>query len=220
MENKNTPLASVMQYKNAFSLVKTFAIVVIAMLCFTLMGIIVYYNFQIEKLTNSTFVLDKATGNLQLVSRELQYDPTTRIYEIDDHVRDFYTLWYQLDEGSYSPNIKKALFLIGEEGKNLLKLYKEENIQQKVKQNNLRTTVQINKLDIDMNKNPVIGKLEGTQTVSREGQETASRHIDVDFSVIDVDRSMDNPHGIKIKDWKIINQGKLTVEEENKLLEK
>ncbi|MCS2434738.1 hypothetical protein NXY48_00235 [Bacteroides ovatus] len=51
-----------------------------------------------------------------------------RKYEYEDHIKTFVSKWYSFDESTYDNNIKSALNLIGNRGKELLSEYNDINM--------------------------------------------------------------------------------------------
>lgn len=199
-------LKSLTSYKSAFALIR-FILLVVIVSAFSAV-VAVYYMFEkkVEELSSNIYIIDEK-GNTMSASQSEQ-TLQTRIFEYEDHIKDFYSLWYSFDEGSYKRNIEAALYLAGETGKELLNVYEEEDVFNKVKEKNLKLFVNIESVVINVNTIPISGTIKGTQTIKRlQGELT--RHLDCTFTLHDVDRSKNNSHGVKIENWKIINNNKI-----------
>lgn len=190
-------LKNLENYKTSFELVKYIVIVVIIM-CIGLTGFAIYYTEkQKQKYERLVYVMDKS-GNIAIAQGLEQKE--TRIYEYENHVRMFFKLWYQFDEGSFVKNIESALPLTGETGKELLKQYEENNMLRQLKERNLNLTVSDIEIEVNEDTNPVSGRIQGTQII-RRGSNERKRMIMATFDLYDFSRSRENPHGIKIENW-------------------
>lgn len=136
------------------------------------------------------------------------YEPTPvlasdmRKYEYEDHIKNFVAKWYAFDEGTYESNIKSALHLIGNRGKELLNDYNDINMLNSLIQKNIIYKVAIKDLYVDMKTVPVSGEITFTQTGYR-ARGSVSRDVLVKFTLYDVSRSRENSHGVKIEMWEV-----------------
>lgn len=190
-------LKSLTTYKHSFQIIKT--VLIVTVLVSGLIVIFTIYQTQLQKqqLRQMIYVINTEGNVFQATGVD---QSVTRIYEYENHVRTFYTLWYQFDEGSFTRNIETALPLIGESGRVLLDEYKEQNILRRLQERNLRLTVDITRIEINVNTNPVSGIIEGVQSIQR-GTHVVRRQLNASFILLDFDRSRDNPHGVKIENW-------------------
>ena len=123
-----------------------------------------------------------------------------RKYEYENHVKQFTQKWYSFDEHTYEQNVITALYWIGERGKQLLNEYNDVNMLHSLVQKNLRYTVTISEIKVDMKTVPISGHIIFTQTGFR-AKGSISRDIYAQFSLYDVSRASENPHGVKIDEW-------------------
>lgn len=114
-----------------------------------------------------------------------------------------YTLWYQIDEGSYRSNIEEALYYFGDCGKVMLKDYNDDRVGYNLKEKNLILTIVINDIKIDMASHK--GYIEGVQTIRRD-EGKVRRNIYAGFTFTDISPSDMNPFGVKIENWEIFNK--------------
>jgi hypothetical protein len=126
-----------------------------------------------------------------------------RGYQYEDHVRDFFQLFYGFDQGNFEKNTEDALKLIGESGKFLYKERLEEDLFRKVVENNWKLEVHIDSIRIDLAIKPPVGVCYGRQKLIRPGG-TSERLLWGSFSLYDVSPTHQNPHGALIEDFKII----------------
>jgi hypothetical protein len=174
-------------------------------------GVSIYMLQKVNGLVDMVYVMD-INSSISAASRRSSETVEGRMFEYEDHVRTFYTLWYSFDENTFETNIERALYLIGNQGKDMLTTYTNSDIHASMQQKNIFYEVKIIDVKINMETKPRTGYIEGIQTVKGiKGQ--ASRTIDCTFSLHDQTRSRQNPHGIRIEEWKVISSVKIEDEE-------
>lgn len=172
-----------------------------------------YLSNKIEAAYTKALVLD-TTGQI--------YDATAiessamRKYEYENHIKTFVSLWYAFDESTYEPNVTAALNLIGNRGKELLNEYNDVNMHNSLIQKNIRYGVIIKDLTVDMQTVPVSGVIKFTQTGYR-ARGSVARDISVRFTLYNVSRSRENPHGVKIDTWDVRYSDPREITEKDKL---
>lgn len=200
-ENKKIEIKSLTTYESAFGLIKLAFIIIVVSVC-ALAGYMTYLsNDAISKLENSIYVLSP-TGEISLALRSSEKE--NRFFEYESHVNKAYTLWYAFDEGTYQKNINDALYLFGDCGSRMLDDYNEEEIFLKIQAKNMQLFVEMDSIKFDTNQTPIFGVIYGKQTIKRPGGKLI-RHMDCRFNLIDTQRSRENPHGVKIENWEVIN---------------
>ena len=173
--------------------------------CFCVVAVVLmglYMHRELEKQYAVIYVMDKS-GAIATADRN-ELDATGRLFEYEDHVKTFYRKWYAFDESSFQTNIESALYLIGDVGKSMYQKYMEDNILRTLKQMNMTVTVEIGDVNIDMNSMPRTGYITGVQTIKR-ARGSVSRNMNCTFELWDVSRSRNNPHGVKIEKWEVVN---------------
>lgn len=171
----------------------SFNLIMAAAFCFSF----AYMARKIDKAYTKELVIDtngKAYEATPVLASEMKK------YEYEDHVKQFVESWYAFDESTYQANIDGALNWIGNRGKELLNEYNDLDILNSLVQKNIRYTVAISELQIDMNTIPVSGYVLFAQTGHR-AKGSKSRDIYVKFTLYPVSRSRENIHGVKIEDW-------------------
>lgn len=173
-----------------------------------------FYLFnKVDEAYNKSLVLD-TSGKI--------YDATAvetsvmRKYEYENHIKTFATLWYSFDESTYDANITAALPLIGNRGKELLNEYNDVNMHNSLIQKNIRYGLIIKDLRIDMQTVPVSGEIFFVQTGYR-ARGSVARDITVKFTLYNVSRSQENPHGVKIETWDVHYADPREINESEKL---
>lgn len=158
-----------------------------------------FISKEIDKVPEKMLVIDTKG---QVYNTSIINSSDGRIFEYKNHIRMFYSLWYSFDENNYSKNIEAGLQLIGDRGKELLNEYNDQQVAKQLAEKNLIYKVSIDNIVINMDSNPVSGKIEGIQMAQRK-KGKISRTICVKFTLEDVSRSDGNVHGCKIISWDI-----------------
>lgn len=193
-------LNSLENYKSAFNLTKLVTIVAIVG-SFSFAGFVwVKSQQQLDFYRKYVYVLTKS-GDIYI--GESKNSDETRIFEYNDAIRDVYTLWYSFDENSYQRNIEKALYLLGNCGKKMKADYDAEGILTKLREKNLVLSVTITDLKINVKNKS--GYITGIQTIAIN-ENVVKRNMNAQFTLFDVDRSDNNPHGVKFDNWTVTDQ--------------
>ncbi len=199
-------LDSLVNYRTANSAMKIITIIAIVFAFVFSVWMYLYSLKELKASKNKIYMLD-AKGNAYAAD-EKNIDINTRAFEYEAHVKTFYNLWYSIDENSYKRNIDDALNLAGECGKEMYNEYKEQDLLNTLRSKNLSTTVEIKEIKIEVTQRPITGYIKGIQTIKRLGGEI-SRNMNCTFQLHDVDRSRENPHGVKIENWKVIDNSEI-----------
>ena len=195
-------LKGLKNYSRAYAGMRLIAILsVISSLVFSIV-VFVLCQLEINKNKHSIYVMKK-DGSVVSATSTLQ-SPEERGFEFQDHVRQFYKLWYELDQNSYKRNIDKGLLLVGDCGKELYNEYKEQDLYTLLNSKNISTSVEITEVKVNMSQYPAIGYIKGIQTIKRLNGE-AKRNMNCTFTIYDMKRSDDNSHGAKIEEWKVVD---------------
>jgi hypothetical protein len=172
---------------------------------------IIFLSYKLSETSKNVLVIDKS-GTIY-TTKAGKVDET-RVYEYENHVRMFYTYWYGFDENNYNDHIEKGLNLIGEAGKELYNEYNDLQVKTNLAQKNLRYEVEIKKIVVDMQSNPVSGYIEGIQTCIR-AKGRKSRYVCAKFTLYDVARSETNVHGCKIDKWSVYDTREILSEQDS-----
>ena len=189
-------------YKMAFNLVKVFAIVIV-IISVSASSISYYLGVkEVADFKEKIWVLDSegmaypaAMVNESIENKKIEYISNMEL---------FLRLWFEFDEGNYQKHIEKGLFLLGDCGKLMLEGYNSQRMEDKLQQFNLHFTVNVKEVNVDMGVVPAKVKLVFEQRITR-GVTSKLRTIKAECFLLDkgIGRSLDNPHGLKIEDWKM-----------------
>lgn len=192
--------------------------VITAISCCVIMGIsfticFFYLSNKIDAAYTKALVLDTSGQVYDVTSIE---SAAMRKYEYEDHIKTFVNLWYSFDESTYEDNIKSALNLIGNRGKELFNEYNDINMLNSLIQKNIRYGVLIKDIHIDMQTIPVSGDIQFTQ-IGYRARGSVARDISVKFTLYEVSRSRENSHGVKIDGWDVRYSEPREITDEEKL---
>ncbi len=202
-------LKSLGNYNKSFAALSVVLLSVTICLISTIMFLIIKHENRIDQLTESVWVVDIKSGIVSKGSLVLSKDNPGRYFEYKGHVELLYSLWFQFDQFSFTDNIKKAMFLLGNCGKIMRKDYTESDVLKRLQEKNMVVTVEIDSIKINMNSNPVHGYCFARQT-SKNANGHTIRRMDSEFDFIDlVARSDKNKHGILIENLVITNKEKI-----------
>jgi hypothetical protein len=193
-------IGSLKNYKKAFELLKIVVIVII--ICGFASNVAIYLLCQKQSIAQKKIVyfVDN-TGDTKF--GKAVSASSVREIQIKAAIKKAYTLWYQIDEGSYHANIEEALYYFGDCGKGMLKDYNDDRVGYNLKEKNLILTVVINDIKIDMISHK--GYIEGVQTIRRD-EGKVRRNIFAGFTFNDISPSDWNPFGVKIENWDVYNK--------------
>lgn len=192
-------LKTLVNYKSGFQLLRM-AFILMALFSFIFCGFI-YYQFTqaVTKISSVIYVMN-ADGSMSI--GEAKKKAEVRLYQVESAAKTAYKLWYQIDQNNYQSNIEMALNIFGECGKKLLKEYKDDQVYFNLRDKNLVLTVTINDIKIDpVNK---VGFIKGIQTITRLNGKV-QRNMNVKFSIYDIDPSRENPFGVKLENWEVVD---------------
>jgi hypothetical protein len=172
-----------------------------------------YLSNKIDAAYTKALVID-TSGGVHEVTPVLAVE--MRMYEYENHIRTFVNTWYAFDESNYNANIEKALALIGNRGKELVSEYRDVDMYNSLIQKNIRYGVIIKEIHVEMGTLPVSGNITFTQMGFR-AKGSSARDVYAEFTLYDVNRSRENPHGVKIEDWRVsYSQPRETTREEER----
>lgn len=178
----------------------------------TLLSVItcVLYVFYVNENTKkqSIYVLNKKgqAFSAKIIDDELMY----REPEIYSHLKIFHNYFFNLDQFNYERNLGKALELIDDSGKNYYLTLLNDGWYNSIKLNNLVQEINIDSIYIDTERYPYFSTLYGKTSVYRHGKykEKKEKTITINCELYNVSRTMENPHGLLISNYNIINHGK------------
>ena len=178
----------------------------------TLLSVItcVLYMFYVNKNAKkqNIYVLNEKgqAFSAKIIDDELMY----REPEIYSHLKIFHNYFFNLDQFNYERNLEKALELIDDSGRNYYLTLLNDGWFNSLKLNNLVQEINIDSMHIDTERYPYSSTVYGKTSVYRYGKykEKKEKTITIHCELYNVARTMENPHGLLISNYNIINHGK------------
>ena len=154
------------------------------------------------------YVLNKKgqAFSAKIIDDELMY----REPEIYSHLKIFHNYFFNLDQFNYERNLEKALKLIDDSGKDYYLTLLSDGWYNSLKLNNLVQEINLDSIHIDSEVYPYTSILYGKTSVYRHGKykEKKEKTITIHCELYNVARTMENPHGLLISNYNIVNHGK------------
>jgi hypothetical protein len=119
---------------------------------------------------------------------------------ISQHVKNFYSLFFEADQSSFKARTEDALYLVGQSGVELRNRFSEAGWYRQIVQNNVILSVDVDSIAINMDSYPYEVSVKARQNVVRESG-SSTRHLDSKFRVIKVANSEKNPFGLRIDNF-------------------
>lgn len=195
---------------------KTYRFIVITTIIVTFAwGAFREYSTQkkIESYETSQWVLNPSTGGVHRIKKE-PITKESREVEYRSHIMLFYKNMFEFDQYTYKRNLNRASKLINL--KDFKRLYAEQTkaqVKKYLEEHDIKTEIQINRIDLDMDSYPIRGRIEATQYQHALHFEKA-RRIDAQFIIEDLTgRSDDNPHRVNIAQFNFTNTKEIITNE-------
>lgn len=169
------------------------------------------YSFYLYKDSKKAqiYLMDGANGEV-FTAKIIKDELTIREPEIYNHLITFHQHFFNLDQYNYQRNTEKALDLIDDSGKNYYQTLVNEGWYNSLKLNNLVQQIHIDSININPKVYPYKALIHGKTEVYRYGEEKdkLEKKIRISCVLYDVGRSRENPHGLLISNFNIVNHGK------------
>lgn len=181
---------------------------------FVVTGFMYYSNIQfLEKKSNTVILIDQ--DNNSLLATEVEMTRLQRESQLQNHVEDFYELFFEFDAETFNQRIESSLRLIGEDGGKLFAdYYTVSEFERNIKENNWKLYVEVEKVDIDMSIYPYKGSAIARQTIETK-QYRRTRNLYSTFYLRNAEVSYNNPVGALIEKFKLYNNEVISSEKLN-----
>lgn len=188
---------------NAFRLVKNIAILVI-LFSFTFVGVIYYMSEQkVNRSREKIYVLTNSDALEFALSKNPEIN---RKAEIKNHLELFNRLFFEFDPDPKEINdsVDRALVLIDNSGTQMHSSRKESLYYHKIVEGNISSRIKMDSVKIDVSNYPYQSIVYGKQRLIRPSAIVYKNFI-ARCQLRDVKRTDDNPHGLYIEKYKLIN---------------
>lgn len=192
-----------MLVKNIEKRIKVNKIVSISAILFAVVIVIAGFVFSykmIQDSRKSIYVLDNGIPVLVKQTDVMLNRPVEYKAQIELFHRLFFTI--APDDKYIKENIQKCLYLIDDSGKKEYANLREKGFYNQIIASNAIVTVQTDSIKLDSGKNRFM--FYGKQFINRKSS-IITRNLVTEGFYEDIIRSPNNPHGVLLKDWRIIN---------------
>lgn len=202
-----------MLIKNIEQRIKINKIVSIASITFASFIVIAGFFFafrMIQDSRKSIYILDNGVPVLAKQTDVLLNRPVEYKAQIELFHRLFFTL--APDDDYIKENIQKSLYLIDDSGKKEYTNLKEKGFFNQIVASSSMVSIHTDSIALDMEKQKF--QFFGKQMITRKSS-VISRKLITEGFFEDIIRSPNNPHGVLLKNWRIINNEELSHQTKN-----
>lgn len=195
--------------ERAFRHIRLFCIVLVAG-CLTVTAVVVIRSLQsAERARDKIYVLAAGKALEAFAGNREDNIPV----EARDHIRSFHEWFFSLspDERDIKAHITRALYLADESAKKLYDNLKENGYYAGVIAGNVRQSIVVDSIQLDMRSSPFYFRCRATQTIVRPTSEV-TRELITEGYLRRADRTDNDPHGFLIERWNILENKDLKVE--------
>ena len=202
-----------MLIKNIEQRIKINKIVSIASIAFASFIVIAGFFFafrMIQDSRKSIYILDNGVPVLAKQTDVLLNRPVEYKAQIELFHRLLFTL--APDDDYIKENIQKALYLMDDSGKKEYTNLKEKGFYNQIVASSSMVSIHTDSIALDMEKQKF--QFFGKQMITRKSS-VISRKLITEGFFEDIIRSPNNPHGVLLKNWRIINNEELSHQTKN-----
>lgn len=167
-------------------------------------AVLVFAFMSNKEARKNMYVLDNGIPVLVKQVDELLNRPVEYKSQIELFHRLFFTL--PPDDEYIKENIEKSLYLIDDSGKKEYVNLKESGFYNQVVSSNSIVTVKADSIKVDIPNQKFI--YYGTQMINRKSA-LIKRKLITEGKFEDINRTPNNPHGVLIKYWKILDNSEI-----------
>ncbi|MEC5395216.1 conjugative transposon protein TraK [Bergeyella sp. RCAD1439] len=184
---------------------KSVSISVIIAAVVMMFSVLVFAYMLILDSRKSMYILDNGVPILVKQTDELLNRPV----EYKSQVELFHRLFFTLppDNEYIKENVEKSLYLIDDSGKKEYTNLKENGFYNQIVSSNSIATVKADSIKISEAEKRFI--YYGTQTINRKSV-MIMRKLITEGSFENITRTPNNPHGVMLKNWKIIDNSEIS----------
>lgn len=202
-----------MLIKNIEQRIKINKIVSIATVGFAVFIVLTGFFFaykMIEDSRKSIYILDNGVPVLAKQTDVLLNRPVEYKAQIELFHRLFFTL--APDDAYIKDNIQKSLYLIDDSGKKEYTNLREKGFYNQIIASSSMVSIHADSISVDMDQKKFA--FYGKQMITRKSSVITRKLITEGFFE-DIIRSPNNPHGVLLKNWRIIDNEELSSQNKN-----
>lgn len=188
--------------------IKINKVVSIATICsavIIVISVLVFAYMMIRDSRKSMYILDNGVPVMVKQVDELLNRPVEYKSQIELFHRLFFTL--PPDNDYIKENIEKSLYLIDESGKKEYTNLRENGFYNQIVSSNAMVTIKTDSIKINEESQKFI--YYGTQIINRKTA-LITRKLITEGSFENIMRTNNNPHGVLLKNWKILDNSEIS----------
>jgi conjugative transposon TraK protein len=189
---------------------KTVSIASIAFACFIVITGLFFAYRLIEDSRRSIYIIDNGIPVLAKQTDVLMNRPVEYKAQIELFHRLFFTL--APDDAYIKDNIQKSMYLIDDSGKKEYTNLKEKGFYNQIIASSSMVSIRTDSITVDMGKKNFW--FFGKQMITRKSS-VITRKLITEGYFEDLIRSPNNPHGVILKSWRIMNNDELSNQTKN-----
>lgn len=185
-----------------------FTVIINSVLCLGIVVTTLFYSFKENaKQKEKIYVLDNGVPLLAIN----KYQKETREIEYDSHINLFHRYFYTLvpDDNQIKTNLSSAMYLVDETGMSEYKAMKEIGYYNQLISQSIISTITVDSVKVYPD---LTFDYYGTQTIDRKTV-TTKRSYHSKGQLQDIPRSKNNPHGVLITNWRVIENDDISNKE-------
>ena len=197
-----------MLVKNIEQKIKINKVVSISSILFAVLIVIAGFVFAyklIQDSRKSLYVIDNGVPILVKQTDELLNRPVEYRSQIELFHRLFFTL--APDDSYIKENVEKSLYLIDDSGKKEYTNLREKGFYNQIISGNSLVTIRTDSIKTDLPNKKFI--YYGTQMINRKTS-LIIRKLITEGNFEDIIRSPNNPHGVLLRNWRILDNSELS----------
>ncbi|WP_373709194.1 conjugative transposon protein TraK [Kaistella sp.] len=197
-----------MLVKNIEQKIKINKVVSISSILFAVLIVIAGFAFAyklIQDSRKSLYVIDNGVPILVKQTDELLNRPVEYRSQIELFHRLFFTL--APDDSYIKENVEKSLYLIDDSGKKEYTNLREKGFYNQIISGNSLVTIRTDSIKTDLPNKKFI--YYGTQMINRKTS-LIIRKLITEGNFEDIIRSPNNPHGVLLRNWRILDNSELS----------
>lgn len=202
-----------MLIKNIEQRIKINKVISLAAIAFAVFIVIAGFFFSYKMIQDnrkSIYILDNGVPVLAKQTDVLLNRPVEYKAQIELFHRLFFTL--APDDSYIKENIQKSLYLIDDSGKKEYTNLREKGFYNQIVASSSMVSIHSDSITLDMENNKF--QFYGKQMITRKSS-VITRKLFTEGFFEDIIRSPNNPHGVLLKNWRIINNEELSNQTKN-----
>lgn len=203
-------MKSLQNIETSFQLTKTIAIVaVLASLIYSLIITFLYFK-NTHEAAERVYIMSSGAAIEAFSSNVRENRPA----EVRHHLKRLHELFFTIspDPKSIERNMGKAYYYGDASIKKLYEAYSEKQYYYDLISANASQEINIDSVFVDMKDYPFTAKCFATININRSTTKT-TRTLVTDCTLMEINRSDNNPHGLMVQNWRVVENKDIKTED-------